>query len=370
MRIRLLVVVLISAVLACGGGCGSKQGVGNGTDVASAAGFRVSCIWNEGYSAFPSITVFNGKYYVAFREAKSHVFDENGSAAGKARILVSDDGEKWTSAGLIEKEGYDLRDPKLSVTPDNRLMVTMGGSVYENRVLVKFVPQVSFSSDGQSFTPARAVVFDENITDEREWIWRVTWKGDIGYGVTYGEHFALVSTRDGVHYDFVKELDLDRVNAPGEATIRFTPDGRMLMMVRCDSGDCKGRWGVSDYPYTEWTWQTMEMHLGGPDFILLENGTVVAGTRYSFPSGRNKTMILRGTEKGEFEEMYLVPSGGDTSYPGFLQVGDTVWMVYYSCHGSRAGIVDGTMYDFDSLQADRHQAAIYMARFPISAVSF
>jgi len=44
--------------------------------------------------------------------------------------------------------------------------------------------------------------------------------------------------------------------------------------------------------------------------------------------------------------------------------------VYYSCHGSQAGTVDGTMYDFDSSQADRHQAAIYMARFPVTAVSF
>ena len=53
----------------------------------------------------PSITEFQGKYYVAFREARSHVFDENGKAEGKVRVLVSRNGKRWKSVAL--------RDPKL-----------------------------------------------------------------------------------------------------------------------------------------------------------------------------------------------------------------------------------------------------------------
>lgn len=345
--------------LAALSGCGRCP---SGSDV------EVSCIWSEGYSAFPSIVGFQGKYYVAFREGWSHIFDENGEAAGGARILVSEDGDRWTSAALIKKDGYDLRDPKLSVTPDGRLMVIMGGSVYRNKQLVARIPQVSFSSDGENFTPSEPIVFDEKITDGSEWLWRITWNGDTGYGVTYGEHFALLSTRDGLHYDTVTELDLDRTNSPGESTVRFTPDGKMLMMVRCDAGDGKGRWGVSEPPYTDWTWSDIDMHLGGPDFILLEDGTVVAGTRYTFPSGTNKTLIMRGDTAGRFEEMYLVPSGGDTSYPGFIEVGDRLWMVYYSCHDSREGTPNGTMYQYAPSNAGRHQASIYLTKFPKSMV--
>ena len=90
---------------------------------------RVERIWDRGYSAFPSIVRYKGAMYVSFREGVSHIFDENGIAAGRTRILRSRNGRRWKSVALLSKEGYDLRDPKLSVTPDGRLMVIQGGSV-------------------------------------------------------------------------------------------------------------------------------------------------------------------------------------------------------------------------------------------------
>ena len=319
-------------------------------------------IWDRDYSAFPSITEFQGKYYVAFREAHSHVFDENGKAEGKARVLVSRNGKRWKSVALLEKEGVDLRDPKLSVTPDGRLMLTLGGSVYKDWTLVSYHPQVAFSSDGKNFSKPEPVVFDDSITDEREWIWRLTWKDGVGYGVTYGDHFALVRTTDGVNYERVTELDIDRKLAPGESTIRFAPDGRMLMMVRCEGGDAMGMWGVSEAPFTDWKWRKMDLHLGGPDFIVLDNGMVVAGSRYYFPKGRCKTIMLVGNLDGDFEERYIFPSGGDTSYPGFIEVGDELWMVYYSRHETPNRGADGTVYDSSA------NASIYLSRIPKSVL--
>lgn len=285
---------------------------------------KVEKIWDNEYSSFPSIVAFDGKYYISVREAKSHVFDDKGNANGKSRILVSADGDRWESAALLEKEGYDLRDPKLSVTADGKLMVIMGGSVYVDKRLVRMDPHVSFSSDGIHFTEPQPVVFEDlEEPVDREWIWRVTWHDGSGYGVTYGgPHFTLLKTQDGMNYSKVCELELDRANFPGESTIRFDKDGRMYMMVRCDSGDQLGRWGWSDYPYTDWTWTDMNFHLGGPDFIFLEDGTLYAGSRYYFKGGNCKTMLLRGTREGKFDELYLLPSGGDTSYPGLLETED------------------------------------------------
>lgn len=329
-----------------------------------ADNIEVSRIWDENYSAFPSIVEFQGKYYVAFREASSHIFDENGNADGKARILVSNNGRRWKSVALIEKPGTDLRDPKLSVTPDGRLMVTLGGSLYKDRELVSFFPHVAFSNDGCTFSAPEKVCFDSSITDEREWIWRLTWHEGVGYGVSYGEHFALVKTTDGVNYQTVCELNLDRALSPGESTIRFASDGRMYMMVRCESGDSHGRWGVSEAPYTDWKWGEMDFHLGGPDFIILDDGRVVAGSRYHFPRGKCRTMVLTGDLDGNFEERWLLPSGGDTSYPGFLDRGNELWMVYYSCHETADGGSHGTIYDFDPSADKAPRASIYLARIP------
>lgn len=332
-------------------------------DKSAIFGASVNRIWDNGYSAFPSIVSFRGKYYVSFREAKSHVFDENGIAAGASRIIVSEDGVHWKSAALLKREGFDLRDPKLSVTPDGRLMVTMGGSIYEDKILKGQIPHVSFSADGENFSDPVPVVFDENITDNEEWIWRVTWKGSVGYGVTYGKHFALLKTLDGLHYEYVTELSPDTDGTPGESTIRFTKDGRMLMMIRCEGKDDSGRWGVSEYPYTDWKWSQIDFHMGGPDFIVLDDGSIVAGSRYTFPSRTNKTLVLRGDADGKFEEMFLVPSAGDTSYPGFIEVGDEIWMVYYSCHESINGTLSDTMYQYESGKARKYRAAIYLAKF-------
>ncbi|HBE42193.1 MAG TPA: hypothetical protein DDW27_13470, partial [Bacteroidales bacterium] len=68
--------------------------------------FRVWKIWDQAeHNAFTDIIKYEGKYYCTFREGGGHVPWPSG-IDGKIRILVSKDGEKWKSAGLLEK--YDF----------------------------------------------------------------------------------------------------------------------------------------------------------------------------------------------------------------------------------------------------------------------
>lgn len=290
-------------------------------------------IWDNGtYNAFPSIEKFNGRYFISFREGESHIFNSQGIADGKVRILTSRNGKNWKSVALLSKEGFDLRDPKLSVTADGRLMVIIGGSVYEDKVLKKRIPQVSFSSDGEHFTDPEPVVPDENISGDQEWIWRVTWHDGTGYAVTYGDHFALLKTVDGLHFSLVSELDVNRESFPNETTVRFLPDGRMALLIRREKMGAKGLWGISEAPFTEWTFKDLPFSLGGPDFTVLPDSTIIAGTRSYFIPKKPKTILLKGNADGDFEEIRVLPSGSDTSYPGFLIEGKDLWIVYYSSH--------------------------------------
>ena len=97
---------------------------------------------------------------------------------GKLRIIESDDGQQWRSAGLLSMDDYDLRDAALSLTPDNRLMVLGGAQrvIDGSRRTGTFV---SFSGDGKIFTAPQIVVPDGR------WLWRVTWHEGIAYGVSY-----------------------------------------------------------------------------------------------------------------------------------------------------------------------------------------
>lgn len=305
-------------------------------------------IWEGPYCAFTSLVEFKGRYYCAFREASSHLFDADGRAAeGVSRIIVSDDGVHWRSAALLVKAGLDLRDPKLSVMPDGRLMVVMGGSVYEGRKLAHMYPQVSFSTDGVHFTDPTPLVVDPKVCEDYEWVWRVTWHDGVGYGVSYGKlhNYVLLRTTDGIHYDLVSHLDV--MHNPGESTLRFLSDGRMLLVARREGGrgNQRGILGISEAPYTQWEWHDMNVPLGGPDVLLLNDSSFILGTRSLYAS--EKTMLLKGYLDGQCEEISLLPSGGDdNSYPGMLVVGDELWVTYYSRHES-------------------DNAAIYLSRVPM-----
>src|SRR5262245_41032092 len=68
------------------------------------------------HSAFTDLVRFKGRWFCVFREGKAHV-----SPDGAVRVLTSEDGKKWESAALLTSKTADLRDPKLTVTPDGKL---------------------------------------------------------------------------------------------------------------------------------------------------------------------------------------------------------------------------------------------------------
>lgn len=312
----------------------------------------VITVWQtDGHCAFTDMERFNGRYYITFREAQSHIFDSEGRAEGAIRILASTDGERWESVALLKKDTIDLRDPKLSVTPDGRLMVLMGGSIYVNKTLTACLPHVAFSSDGRQFSAPQEISIQASHPVGFDWLWRVTWQGRTGYGISYfrgeqGNNIALLKTKDGIHYKEVTPLAVE--GSPNEATLRFMSDKTMQAMVRREGADKMGYWGTSRPPYKQWTWTPMAMRLGGPDFLYVGE-QVVAGTR-SYEKevyGDYKTVLLKGTPDGRFETCMVVPSGGDTSYPRLLQVGSELWMCYYSSHKTES-------------------AAIYLVKIPLS----
>ena len=247
---------------------------------------EVSKIWITDHSAFTSLIKFKGDYYCSFRRRIAH-FRQGGKAEGKVRIIKSSDGINWESVALLNKSGYDLRDP-VSITPTGKLMVIIGGSIYEDRMLTGLVPQVSFSDDGRVFTDPLSAKIDDSASNGYGWIWRVTWEGEVGYAAMYsprddGEaNLYLLSTRDGVTFDLITGFDIS--GFPNEATIRFDAKGDMLMMVRREKGNERGYWGKSSAPYTDWTWKEMEVRLGGPDFIHVNDDLIVMGTRSYYTS--------------------------------------------------------------------------------------
>ena len=76
------------------------------------------------HCAFTGLTRYNDTFFCTWREGAGHV-----SGDGRLRVVRSADGTNWTSVALIARAGVDLRDSKIEVTPDNRLMSTGRGKI-------------------------------------------------------------------------------------------------------------------------------------------------------------------------------------------------------------------------------------------------
>jgi hypothetical protein len=287
-------------------------------------------IWDQApHNAFTDLARFKDRWFCAFREGKAHV-----SPDGALRVLTSADGEKWESAGLIKSPDGDLRDAKLAITPDNRLMLTAAKAVREGPN--KGHQSLTwFSNDGRQWSQP------VEIGDRDFWLWRTTWHKDAAYSIGYGcrpdNHWVrLYKSDDGKSFDILKNK-LYEEGYPNETSLVFLPDDRSFCLLRRDGQPNTALLGVAAPPYTDWQWNDLGKRIGGPHMIRLPSGRMVAAVRLMDEQVRTALCWL-DPEAGTLTEFLKLPSGGDTSYAGLVWHNELLWVSYYSSHEGKTSI--------------------------------
>ena len=102
-------------------------------------------------------------------------------------------------------------------------------------------------------------------------------------------------------------------------------------------GDRKGVIGTAKAPYRDWTWAPTGLPLGGPNFIELPDGKLIAGSR-GFGTTPGPHMVLFAMTPTGLTPILELPSGGDCSYPGMYWDDDLLHVTYYSSHEGKAAI--------------------------------
>ena len=271
------------------------------------------------YNSFTDLTYFKNQFYVTFREATQHLVPPVGTPGGQIRVLKSSDGVTWSSAALLAlTPNDDLRDPKLSITPNGQLMVLSSASHEDGTARQNYT---WFSSDGTNFSSANTAATSS------QWLWRVVWHNGIGYGVSYANNETrLYTTTDGKSYT----NSVSTLTAGDEAGLLFEPDGTGVMLVRRDNGDLKATVGIaSPGDYTHWTFTESNLFVGGPNIIQLPDGRIVAAGRLTNGTERTSLMFL-DPSTGQLSEFMKLPSSGDTGYPGLVWEDNKLWVSYYS----------------------------------------
>lgn len=297
---------------------------------------RSQRVWDAApHQAFTDLCIDDDQFVLTFREGDGHVHGKDGAV----RLMRSPDGASWETMAVLALDGVDLRDPKVSRTPSGKLHILMGGSIYDGRKFIARTTKVTRFDRGRG--EAHAIVdaaVPAEVSGLDDWIWRVCWHEGAAYGAMYkpGEgKVHLMRSPDGQRFEHVVQWRQD--GRPSEATVRPTPDGALVALLRRDGGDKLARIGRAEAPFTEWTWATLPTSLGGPELLVLPDGRMLAAGR-THGKGGAKTTIGEVQLDGGWRPLLTLPSGGDTSYPGLARVGDRLLMSYYSSHEGKTAV--------------------------------
>lgn len=290
------------------------------------------CIWQQAeHNAFTDLIWFKQALWCVFREGSGHV-----SPDGAFRLLRSADlGSTWQSAALISATDADLRDAKLSIDPAGKLLI-LGAGALHNHEQQSHQSYLWQSEDGYSWTAATPIG-EPNI-----WLWRMAWQQlprQIPHCYAVGYHTGpdkLVRLYQGDSpLQLAPVTDLLSGQYANESGLLFEPDGTALCLLRRDPEH--GLFGQSKPPYTHWQWQDVGWRIGGPQWLQLPDGRLLACVRlYDDEVRTSLCWINRRT--GKLTEWQSLPSAGDCSYAGMVLQGTKLYISYYSSHQGKTSV--------------------------------
>jgi hypothetical protein len=297
----------------------------------------VEKIWDKApHNGFTDLTRFQNLFYCCFREGESATKGE-----GVIHMMVSASGKTWVDHITVSEAGVDLRDPKLIVTPDGKRLYLLCGGQTAAGVRQ---PRYATSMDGKVWTPM------QKLLAKGDWLWRATINpaDKRFYGASYNIHpnsggpapekewsLKTYASADGSVWQLSSIMQVP--GQPGETTLRFVKDGTALALIARQGGDRKGVIGTAKAPYRDWTYAATGLPLGGPNFIELPDGRLIAGSR-GFGATPGPPLVLYAMTPTSLTPILELPSGGDCSYPGLYWEDDLLHVTYYSSHEGKASI--------------------------------
>ena len=313
---------------------------------------------NGEHNAFTDLVRFKDQFYLTFRSCPDgHMVHPTASII----IMTSKDLKDWKPVHRFSVKERDTRDPHFLVFQD-KLFVYTGtwycgetSPAYSEYTLNKHLGYAVWSDDGETWS-------DPTLLDGTfgHYIWRAnSFNGTAYLCGRRNKDFDMKARGEGATVESLmlesddgliwrKRATFQEVEGD-ETAFRFEPDGSIIAIGRRGRGNAQ--LCESPPPYTEWKRTDLDRYIGGP--LLTRWGAHhVVGGRKKTESDDYKTSMYWLVED-ELHEFATLASGGDNSYPGFIELSPTrAVMSWYSSHEKDAN--GNTM------------TAIYMADLTIS----
>lgn len=312
---------------------------------------------NGEHNAFTDMVRFGGNIYLTFRSCPDgHAVHPTASII----VLRSADGQQWQQVYRFGVAHRDTRDPHFLVFQEKIFVYTgtwhtgPGSLPPKEWDLNLHLGYAVWSEDGVKW---HGPVMLEGTFGH--YIWRASAFGGkaylcarrkIGFAVgPKGEgrdvESLMLESDDGLIWH--KRAAFQEL-AGDETAFLFETDGSVLGVGRRSGTAQLLR---SAPPYTRWDRLDLGCSIGGPLLVKWGERYLVGG-RHSTPDRGPKTALWWLVGHG-LRQCAELPSGGDNSYPGFVELGpDCALVSYYSTH--------------ERDEADKPITAVYLAEIAIS----
>ncbi|MBX3000315.1 MAG: hypothetical protein KF893_17460 [Caldilineaceae bacterium] len=314
---------------------------------------RVRQVFNDGnHNAFTDLCRYNGRFYLAFRSCPDgHML----FTSSQILVLSSEDSNRWEEVCRFSVPNRDVRDPHFLVF-DGKLFVVSGTwwvdpSDSSERDINDHLGYCVWSEDGQQWHGPRALDGTHGY-----YIWRAGAHNGMAYlNGRRVKDFAVIEDRvkrdeqmeswlmcsaDGFYW---KPLGLMQPTQGDETAFLFEEDGSVLAVAR-SMGRRAAQVCRSHPPYTEWTRSDLDRYVGGPMLAKWGDRYLVGGRKMI--GDAKPTTALYWLVEDQLVEVAELPSGGDNSYPGFVQLSeDRGLLSFYSSHeGSGTSLAPSAIY--------------------------
>ncbi|MFH1919146.1 MAG: hypothetical protein ABIP48_04545 [Planctomycetota bacterium] len=293
---------------------------------------------NGEHNAFTDLCRYQGKYYLTFRSCP----DGHGvNPTSSIIVLSSEDTSRWEQVHRFRVAKRDVRDPHFLVFQEKLFVYTgawyCGETAPKSYEMNDHLGYAAWTDDGVTW---HSPIMLEGTYGH--YVWRAATHGGKAYLCARRKReFAVTETRaerDPLVQSAMLESDdgliwrksaLFQEQYGDETAFLFDAAGSVLAVARSGSGRpaqvCR-----SSPPYEDWERKDLDRYIGGPLLAKWGDRYLVGGRKTMTGKAVTSLSWLVDDRLHEFAEL---PSGGDNSYPGFIELSaDRAIVSYYSSH--------------------------------------
>lgn len=305
------------------------------------------------HEAFTDLCRFRGAVYLTFRSCpEGHGI----SSSASVKVLRSSDGVAWREVFEASVPNRDTRDPHLVVFNERLHLYTGTWEAtpegIAKRELNDHLGYLARTEDGDSWSDL------EPLESTRgHYIWRAAAWNDRVFLCGRRKHgFAalpdkrsewaiqesvMLGSDDGVVFS---DAGLFQLSYGDETAFVFGENGEVTALARNRNAEQPALLCRSASPWDDWERGYLDRNVGGPMLAWWGNFLIAGGRGYD---GEGAPLTrLYWVDGDQLVEAADLPSGGDCSYPGFVEIAKNRALVsYYSSHeGSGDPLYPASIY--------------------------